>query len=126
MTIRFKWPTFLEWLIYRDGPEFVAKFGDILRILEGIVGLAALTVTEMSRFMGIDPFAEEVPIVKAPFLGAHLRSESDVLDFWPSFNTKSNGYLEEAETHQLKHVYIAAGTLVIAISLRRGPGTNYN
>jgi hypothetical protein len=109
VTIRFKWATFFEWPVYRDGPEFVATFGDILRIRKDVANLAVATLMEMSRFVGFDPQEEEVPTLKAPFLGVHLRSESDVLDFWPNFETQSNGYLEAANNTNLRHAYLACG-----------------
>jgi hypothetical protein len=80
VTIRFKWATFFEWPIYRDGPEFAATFGDILRVRKDIADLAIATLIEMSRFVGFDPYAE-VPTLEAPYLGVHLRSESDALSF---------------------------------------------
>jgi GDP-fucose protein O-fucosyltransferase len=109
VTIRFKWPTFFEWPTYRDGPEFANTFGDILRIRKDIADLAAATLTEMSKFASVDPLGGGVLSLQAPYLGVHLRSESDALEFWPNFDTQSNGYLKEAEKRQLKHAYLACG-----------------
>jgi hypothetical protein len=109
LTIRFKWATFFEWSAYRDGPEFAATFGDVLRIRKDIAELAAVTLAKMSKFAGSDPYAEEVPTLKAPYLGVHLRSESDALDFWPDFHTQTNGYLEAANDTNLRHAYLACG-----------------
>lgn len=106
VSIRMKWGTFFEWPIYRDGPEFAATFGDILRIRNDIQELAAKTVTEMSRFAGGDPHP---PILDTPYLGVHLRTEGDALQFWPDFEFQSNGYLEQAKVRELQHAYLACG-----------------
>lgn len=109
VTIQFRWAVFFEWPAYRDGPEFAATFGDLLRIRKDIAELAVVTLVEMARFVGSDPYAEEPPTLKAPYLGVHLRSESDALDFWPNFDTQTSGYLEVANNTGLKHVYLACG-----------------
>jgi len=109
VTIRFKWAVFFEWPTYRDGPEFATTFGDILRIRKDIADLAAVTLTELSRFAGVDPLVGGEPTLQTPYLGVHLRSESDALEFWPDFDTQSNGYLKEAAARQLKHAYLACG-----------------
>ncbi|TVY58986.1 hypothetical protein LSUE1_G008721 [Lachnellula suecica] len=106
VTIRFKWATFFEWPIYRDGPEFAATFGDILRINPDIEKIAAGVLREMSKFTGNEPQANKL---NTPYLGVHLRTESDALGFWPDFNVQSEGYLKEAEGRQLKHAYLACG-----------------
>ncbi|KAH8590856.1 hypothetical protein B0O99DRAFT_478477, partial [Bisporella sp. PMI_857] len=106
ISIRFKWATFFEWPIYRDGPELATTFGDILRIRKDIQELAAITLGEMERFAGITP---QPPKLQTPYLGVHLRTESDALGFWPSFDEQSNGYLAQAEPKGLKHAYLACG-----------------
>lgn len=50
-----KWATFFEWPVYRDGPEFAATFGDILRLRKDVKELAAKILTEMVRFTGTEP-----------------------------------------------------------------------
>jgi hypothetical protein len=106
VTIRFKWATFFEWPIYRDGPEFAATFGDILRFRKDIQALAAKALAEMSRFVGVEPNGEKLD---APYLGVHLRTESDALGFWPNFKEQSEGYLAEADKRHIKHAYLACG-----------------
>jgi hypothetical protein len=59
--------------------------------------------------MGFDPYAEEVPTLKAPYLGVHLRSESDALSFWPSSETQTSGFLEAAKKTNLRYAYLACG-----------------
>ncbi|PMD14004.1 hypothetical protein NA56DRAFT_755186 [Hyaloscypha hepaticicola] len=109
VTIRFKWARFFKWPIYRDGPEFAATFGDILRARKDIADLAATTLIEMSRYVGFDPYAQEVPTLEAPYLGVQLRSESDALSFWPSSETQTNGSLEVANKTKLRYAYLACG-----------------
>jgi hypothetical protein len=106
VTIRFRWATFFEWPIYRDGPEFAATFGDILRIRKDIQYLAARGLEEMSRFVGVEPKPDKFDL---PYLGVHLRTESDALGFWPDFDTQSDGYLEQAKKRNITHAYLACG-----------------
>jgi len=106
VSIRFKWATFFEWPIYRDGPEFATTFGDLLRIRKDIKELAASALSEMSSFVGIEPNTSRFD---APYLGVHLRTEADALGFWPTFEQQSDGYIEQAVTRGIKHVYLACG-----------------
>jgi hypothetical protein len=106
VTIRFKWATFFEWPIYRDGPEFAATFGDILRLRKDVQALAAKALNEMSTFVGVAPNGKTL---EAPYLGVHLRTESDALGFWPNFEEQSQGYLAQADVRGLKHAYLACG-----------------
>lgn len=108
VTVRFKWATFFEWPIFRDGPEFAATFGDLLRIRKDVQELAALTLVEMSKFVGIEPDIKRQKFT-APFLGAHLRTESDALGFWPNFEEQTDGYIKAAKQRGLKHAYLACG-----------------
>ncbi|POS85822.1 hypothetical protein EPUL_004984 [Erysiphe pulchra] len=107
-TVRLKWATFFEWPIYRDGPEFANTFGDLLRIRSDIRQLAAATIRELSISMGLkpNPYA-----IEASFLGAHLRTESDALSFWPKFDQQSDGYLNAAKTRKLDYIYLASGNM---------------
>jgi hypothetical protein len=106
VAIRLKWGTFFEWPVYRDGPEFAATFGDILRLRKDVHELAAKTLAEMSRFAGVEPTP---PTLNVPYLGVHLRTENDSLSFWPDFDVQSNGYLEQAEVRGLQYAYLACG-----------------
>ncbi|RKF83562.1 putative alternative oxidase [Golovinomyces cichoracearum] len=106
LSIRLKWATFFEWPIYRDGPEFANTFGDILRIRSDIQQLAAATIKELSISMGLKP---NPSAIEASFLGAHLRTESDALSFWPKFDQQSDGYLAQAQLWNLSHIYLASG-----------------
>ena len=107
ISVRFKWATFFEWPTYRDGPELATTFGDILRIRKDIVELAQAALKEMSVFSGVKPKKNKF---NAPYLGVHLRTESDALEFWPSFDEQSDGYLKAGKSHGLKHAYLACGS----------------
>lgn len=107
-TVRFKWATFFEWPIFRDGPEFAATFGDLLRIRKDVRELAAQTIVEMSKFAGVEP-DPKYETLNTPYLGVHLRTESDALGFWPNYDQQTAGYLEAAQKNGLKHAYLACG-----------------
>jgi GDP-fucose protein O-fucosyltransferase len=108
VSIRFKWATFFEWPIYRDGPEFATTFGDLLRIRPDIAELAARTLSELSKFAG-NPSLPEENKIDVPYLGVHLRTEADSLQMWPDYDMQSDGYLKQAELRGLKHAYLACG-----------------
>lgn len=108
VSVRYRWAMFFEWPIYRDGPEFAATFGDILRLNSEVEGLAIKVLDELSKFAGIDPDPSHKEL-KVPFLGVHLRTESDALGFWPDFTVQTDGYMKEAEARGLKHAYLACG-----------------
>jgi hypothetical protein len=78
-----KWPTFFEWPVYRDDPEFAATFGSIFRFRKDVEELAAKVLIEMAKFTGAEPHPT---ILNAPFIGVHLRTESDSLQMWPNFS----------------------------------------
>lgn len=106
VTIRTKWPTFFEWPVYRDGPEFAATFGDLLRFRTDVQELAAKVLSEMVQFTGTEPQSQTLD---APYLGVHLRTESDALSIWPNFKLQSTGYLEQAQQRGLQYAYLACG-----------------
>ncbi|KAF4614316.1 hypothetical protein G7Y89_g15421 [Cudoniella acicularis] len=108
VSIRYRWAMFFEWPIYRDGPEFAATFGDVLRLNKEVESLAVKTLDEMAKFVGVQPDPTHTKF-EAPFLGVHLRTESDALGFWPDFNVQTEGYMKQAEARELKHAYLACG-----------------
>lgn len=119
VSVRFKWATFFEWPIHRDGPEFANTFGDLLRIRQDIKELAAITLSEMEKFTGVTP---QPPKLAAPYLGVHLRTESDALGFWPSFDEQSDGYLATGKNRKLQHAYLACGDATQADRFRAKAG----
>ena len=106
VSIRFRWATFFEWPIYRDGPEFAATFGNILRLRKDVQYLAATALKKMHTIVGVKSNNKKL---EAPYLGVHLRTESDALGFWPNFQEQSQGYVAQAARLGLKHAYLACG-----------------
>ncbi|RDL32556.1 uncharacterized protein BP5553_09012 [Venustampulla echinocandica] len=109
ITIRFRWATFFEWPIFLDGSELAATFGDLLRINKEAEALAHKTLLAMSRFVGVEPQSENPKTLDAPFMGIHLRTESDALGYWPDYKEQSTGYLKEAADRGFKHAFLACG-----------------
>ena len=118
-----KWPTFFEWPVYRDGPEFAATFGGILRLQKDVQELAAKVLTEMVRLTGGEPHP---PALNAPFLSVHLRTESDSLHMWPNFKFQSTGYLEQAQKRGLQNAYLACGDEGKSQPIQRGSPESNN
>lgn len=101
--IRFNWGVQWTYPVYRDGPEFVATFGGLLRFRADILELGRQTTAAMEkRARGAD----------GTFLGMHLRTENDALKGWPSFEEQSRAYLTKAtglSPGSPKYAYLATG-----------------
>ncbi|KAI1436667.1 hypothetical protein GGR50DRAFT_206338 [Xylaria sp. CBS 124048] len=106
--IRFNWGVLWDWQIYRDGPEFAATFGGVLRFNEKFLRLGNKTLEKMHDFSRAEG-AED-----GAFLGIHLRTESDALGFWPTYETQSDAYLKQAKKRGYKTAYLATGNLTEA------------
>ncbi|KAI1265683.1 hypothetical protein F5Y18DRAFT_416982 [Xylariaceae sp. FL1019] len=106
--IRFKWGVLWDWQIYRDGPEFAATFGGILRFNDQILRLGKKTLEKMHDFARADGVKD------GSFLGVHLRSEADALGFWPSFETQNDAYIKQAQKRKFQTAYLATGNLTEA------------
>ncbi|CAN8096332.1 unnamed protein product [Discula destructiva] len=85
--IRFNWGVQWTFPVYRDGPEFVATFGGLLRFRADILALAMDTAGVLEQLAGR---------AGSSFIGMHLRTESDALSGWPSFEEQSVAYLSRA------------------------------
>ncbi|KAI1758703.1 hypothetical protein GGR53DRAFT_215549 [Hypoxylon sp. FL1150] len=101
--IRFNWGVLWDWQTYRDGPEFANTFGGILRFNDQILRLGKATLKNMREF------AKSNGVQDGRFLGVHLRTESDALGFWPTYNTQSEAYLKQATKRGFEVAYIATG-----------------
>ncbi|KAI0161932.1 hypothetical protein GGR52DRAFT_561756 [Hypoxylon sp. FL1284] len=101
--IRFNWGVLWDWLTYRDGPEFANTFGGILKFNEQLLRLGKKTLENMRAF------ARANGVEDGRFLGVHLRTESDALGFWPTYNTQSEAYLKQATKRGFEAAYIATG-----------------
>jgi hypothetical protein len=111
--IRPHWGVQLEWPIYQDGPEFASTYGGLLRLRKDILQLGKKTVEAMRDFASTAVH----PTSKGKYVGFHLRTESDALDFWPSFETQTSAYLREAAARGLKAAYLATGNSTEAAKL---------
>ncbi|KAI2622295.1 hypothetical protein GGR54DRAFT_629858 [Hypoxylon sp. NC1633] len=101
--IRFDWGVLWDWLIYRDGPEFANTFGGILKFNDKVLRLGNTALKRMRAF------AQTNGVTDGRFLGVHLRTESDALGFWPTYNTQSEAYLKQATRRGFEVAYIATG-----------------
>ncbi|KAI1134437.1 hypothetical protein F5Y05DRAFT_398825 [Hypoxylon sp. FL0543] len=101
--IRFNWGVLWDWQIYRDGPEFANTFGSILRFNDQLLRLGKKTLERMRAY------AKANGVKDGRFLGVHLRTESDALGFWPTYNTQTEAYLKQATKRGFEVAYIATG-----------------
>ncbi|KAI2768961.1 hypothetical protein F4815DRAFT_45501 [Daldinia loculata] len=107
--IRFSWGVLWDWPVYRDGPEFAATFGGLLKIRDDILDVADAIVTSM-RTLATSTRGTET-VAGQSFLGVHLRTEADALSRWPSYENQTKNYLREAASqgYQGRAAYIASG-----------------
>ncbi|KAJ9129706.1 GDP-fucose protein O-fucosyltransferase [Coniochaeta hoffmannii] len=103
--VRMNWGVQLEYPVYRDGPEVVATFGGLLRFRKDILELGKRTVEAMRDFAS----TAGGTIPAGRFVGFHLRTESDALAAWPSFENQTTAYLSEAAARGFKAAYLATG-----------------
>ncbi|CAJ2501247.1 Uu.00g041000.m01.CDS01 [Anthostomella pinea] len=115
--IRLAWGVLWDWPVYRDGPEFVASFGGLLRFRDDVLDLADGIVPSMGALGASSGEAEERGVSgsgRSPsaFLGVHLRTEVDALAQWPSYENQSLGYITEAERQGYRGglAYLACGS----------------
>jgi hypothetical protein len=101
---RFKWGVLWDWPIWRDGPEFATTFGHILKFNKEILRLGRTAVSNMHFYAKTTGGASE-----GDFLGVHLRTESDAMGFWPTYDTQASGYLRKAKEQEFKVAYLATG-----------------
>jgi hypothetical protein len=100
--IRFNWGVQWDWPVFRDGPEFVATYGGLLRFRQDILDLGHKTAGYMRQFAARHAGPRS-------FAGFHLRTESDALSRWPKFDDQSGAYLERAGAMAFKAAYLATG-----------------
>ncbi|KAI1098745.1 hypothetical protein F4804DRAFT_323935 [Jackrogersella minutella] len=101
--IRFDWGVLWDWQTYRDGPEFANTFGNILRLNDQLLRLGKTALKRMHAY------AVANGVKDGKFLGVHLRTESDALGFWPTYNTQTEAYLQQATKRGFEVAYIATG-----------------
>lgn len=104
--IRFNWGVQWDWPVHRDGPEFVATFGGLLRFRADILELGMKTVAMLEK---------KQTGKGGGYLGVHLRTENDALSNWPSFDEQARAYLSRAKAHtsspRLNLAYLATGNI---------------
>ncbi|KAK8042376.1 hypothetical protein PG994_012859 [Apiospora phragmitis] len=101
--IRFKWGVLWDWPVYKDGPEFAATFGHLLKFNKQLLRLGKVVLKNMHGF------AKSQGAASGEFLGAHLRTESDAMSFWPVYDTQAPAYLDKAIERGFKAAYLATG-----------------
>ncbi|KAI1166848.1 hypothetical protein F5B18DRAFT_563006 [Nemania serpens] len=116
--VRLSWGVLWDWPVVRDGPEFAATFGGLLRIREDILELAdgvvqsmrELTASGAEKGDGVVASGQGRP--DGLFLGVHLRTEADALSQWPTYENQSKGYLHKAEKQGFRSgvAYLASGS----------------
>lgn len=117
--IRFNWGVQFDWPVFRDGPEFVATFGGLLRFRQDILDLGHRVAAHMRRFAA----AHGTGPASRAFVGIHLRTESDALSRWPDYDAQSAAYLERASAMNFKAAYLATGNQTEAHKLATAAAT---
>ncbi|CAK7211834.1 hypothetical protein SEUCBS140593_001298 [Sporothrix eucalyptigena] len=92
------WGVQWEWPVAKDGPAFTNTFGGLLRLREDILELGKETIAVMTKIAEGGQFA-----------GAHLRTESDALSFWPTFEKQTAEFMKTLSEKKLVSIYIATG-----------------
>lgn len=116
--VRMNWGVQWNYPVYKDGPEFAATYGGLLRIRGDILELGKRTVAAM-EMTAPNPKPEagsEVDTGRSAFIGFHLRTENDALSTWPSFEEQSTAYLAKASNLNSPpgYAYLATGNVTEA------------
>lgn len=100
--------TLFTWPVAYDGADFARNFGRILRTREDVKLLAASGLYNMrKRFnLNLDP---RQGIRRESFVGVHLRTEKDVADKFPDYETQASSYLNYIAINKVPVVYLATG-----------------
>ncbi|KAK4227803.1 hypothetical protein QBC38DRAFT_477018 [Podospora fimiseda] len=100
--IRFQWGVQFNWPTWKDGPEFVATYGGLLRFRSDILDIGR----KLTQYMR-EPAGKSGGL--NTFIGMHLRTENDALVSWPKYEEQAAAYLERASKLKFKAVYLATG-----------------
>ncbi|KAI1431566.1 hypothetical protein GGR50DRAFT_689605 [Xylaria sp. CBS 124048] len=122
MLVRLSWGVMWDWPVIRDGPEFAATFGGLLRIREDVLTLADGVVRSMKTLASSTAGADR------RFLGVHLRTEEDALSQWPTYANQSEGYFRQADERGFRDgvAYLASGSETEARKFSRDARTHVN
>lgn len=116
--VRMNWGVQWNWPVLQDGPEFAASFGGLLRFREDILSLGERTAAAMQKLASNDNSDGDRD--GNGFVGIHLRTESDALGTWPSFENQTGAYLSRIaglDPPPPKHAYLATGNATEAAKL---------
>lgn len=112
---RMNWGVQWNWPVLQDGPEFAASFGGLLRFREDILSLGEKTADAMQKLAASSPGSDG-----RGFVGIHLRTESDALGTWPSFENQTAAYLARVaglDPSPPGYAYLATGNATEAAKL---------
>ncbi|KAI0021562.1 hypothetical protein F4780DRAFT_778599 [Xylariomycetidae sp. FL0641] len=113
--VRLNWGVLWDWPTLRDGPEFVATFGGLLRPRADLLDLADAAVRGLRAAAAAAAKEAGARGKHEGFLGVHLRTEADALAQWPGYAEQSAAYLEAAATGGgFRIAYLASGNLTEA------------
>ncbi|KAL2021727.1 hypothetical protein VTK56DRAFT_6670 [Thermocarpiscus australiensis] len=104
--IRFSWGVQWDWPVFRDGPEFVATYGGLLRFRQDILDLGRKVTAHMRQYAA---GRAEGGGGSRSFVGMHLRTENDALSRWPKYDEQSEAYLHRAAAMNFGAAYLATG-----------------
>ncbi|ETS82955.1 hypothetical protein PFICI_04831 [Pestalotiopsis fici W106-1] len=111
--IRFKWGVLWDWQIWKDGPEFATTFGHVLKFNSQLQHLGRTALANMRSF------ARSQGAPGGEFLGVHLRTENDAMNFWPVYDVQAQGYLRKAQEGKFKSSYLATGNITEAYKFEK-------
>ena len=107
------WGVQWEWPVAKDGAEYTNSVGGLLRFREDILELGKGIVHAMRKRPAAGSSAGP-----GTFAGIHLRTESDALDFWPTFDTQASQFVQSVNDRGFTRVYLATGNTTEAAKLR--------
>ncbi|KAH8676124.1 hypothetical protein BX600DRAFT_432655 [Xylariales sp. PMI_506] len=111
--IGLRWGVLWDWPVNRDGAEFAATFGGLLRFREDAIKLGETICRGLLAAAAAASMAAEREGggVSRGFLGVHLRTEEDALQAWPKYEVQAAGYIEEAKRRGFGRgvAYLASG-----------------
>lgn len=106
------WGVQWEWPVAKDGAEYTNSVGGLLRFREDILELGKGIVNVMRKR------SAGTAAKTGTFAGIHLRTESDALDFWPTFDTQASQFVQSVNDKGYAWVYLATGNTTEAAKLR--------
>jgi hypothetical protein len=114
--------SYLQFPVYYNGASFAVHFGRILRIRSDAHTLAIRTLESLAKTyslpIGVSNINVKNPIPLKGFFGAHLRTEIDAVEGWPTgdpmwhfgrYDVQSQLYLDQILNTTLSVIYIASG-----------------